>query len=152
VNPGEIVGLVAGSSVLTGYLTVMVTTRANRQKVAAEADNLEADAASSLVDTATRLLTPYREELAVLRAEVDQLRIEAAANRETVAAQQITIAEQQKTIAIHVTSLAETRTQITLLERAFLALQDWIRDHDGDPAQILAAAGHPPGPAGFPTI
>lgn len=113
---------------------------------------MRADSAKVMIETATDLLEPLREEVARLGQEAHRLGSELAAARQTIATQQGTIAEQQRTIALQNTSLAETRSELVVLNRAFLALQDWVRANGGDPRQILAELGHPPGPAGIPIM
>ena len=111
---------------------------------------MRADAAKVITDTATDLLEPLREEVTRLGQEAHRLSVELAAARQTIATQQGTIAEQQRTIALQNTSLAETRSELIVLNRAFLALQDWVRAQGADPREILAELGHPPGPGGLP--
>lgn len=137
---GALVGAIIGTGGVAGIVGALV----GRPKVRAEARKIEVEAearlAQSAVETVEGLLVPVREEMAHLGAEL-------AAARQTIATQQQTIAEQQRTIALQNTQLAETRSEMILLNRAFLALQDWVRAQGADPAQILADAGHPPSTA-----
>lgn len=143
MNTAEIVTGLVGVGGLGGIVGALI----GRPKVRAEARRIDVESEAQLsraaVETVEGLMGPLREEVAHLSSEV-------GAARQTIATQQQTIAEQQRTIALQNTQLAETRSEMTVLNRAFLALQDWVRDNGGDPQKILAAAGHPPGPAGFP--